>query len=250
MLRHLAALATARGASTLAVHWRKSERNEPAAAFFFSLQGVWFVPCAPDELGLEAIPWRDDGETTGDDGEDAAGTAAAAERSAAAEEEEAAEQAAELQEVATAVTAAATAAAAAAAATAAVAVRCAHGSPLAVGDLPRAEVTGLLLPLPLPLALSPDPNPNPDSDPNPNPNPDPKPSPSPNPNQVMGLLPQAERRVLCKRLAAEVAKARNAAPPCLAPPCPATPRHACEHRHHTTLYTPAPTLTRRTPEPY
>ena len=63
----------------------------------------------------------------------------------------------------------------------------------------------------------------------------------------MGLLPQAERRVLCKRLAAEVAKARRAAPrrsarnhhatPRHTTPRHTKPRHACEHMHHTTVHT-------------
>lgn len=46
MLRHLAALATTRGATHLGIHWRRSERNEPAAAFLFSMSGVRFRPVA------------------------------------------------------------------------------------------------------------------------------------------------------------------------------------------------------------
>lgn len=42
MLRHTARLASDCGASHLAVHWVRAERNEPAAAFLFSLQGVGF----------------------------------------------------------------------------------------------------------------------------------------------------------------------------------------------------------------
>ena len=44
------------GARTLAFHWRRSERNEPAAAFLFSLPGVGFVSAAdPEQLGMAAL---------------------------------------------------------------------------------------------------------------------------------------------------------------------------------------------------
>ncbi|KAL1520567.1 hypothetical protein AB1Y20_022143 [Prymnesium parvum] len=55
MLRHLASVAKARGADWLAVHWRRSERNEPAAAFFFSLPGVRFEPCDESLVGLRPL---------------------------------------------------------------------------------------------------------------------------------------------------------------------------------------------------
>ena len=59
MLRHLALVASDVGATTLGFHWRRSERNEPAAAFLFSMPGVKFIPvCSTQELGLEALTNR------------------------------------------------------------------------------------------------------------------------------------------------------------------------------------------------
>ena len=56
MLRRAAALASDVGATHLGVHWRKAERNEPAAAFLFSLPGVTFEPVADaDALGLQPL---------------------------------------------------------------------------------------------------------------------------------------------------------------------------------------------------
>ena len=56
MLRHAAALATERHATHLGVHWVRAERNEPAAAFLFSLPGVAFVPIADaSSLGLQPL---------------------------------------------------------------------------------------------------------------------------------------------------------------------------------------------------
>ncbi|CAK0837364.1 unnamed protein product [Prorocentrum cordatum] len=52
MLRHVAEAARAAGASKLAVHWVRAERNEPAAAFLFSAPGARFVPADPGRLGL------------------------------------------------------------------------------------------------------------------------------------------------------------------------------------------------------
>ena len=56
MLRHAAAVAAERGATHLGVHWVRAERNEPAAAFLFSLPGVAFVPVADaTRLGLQPL---------------------------------------------------------------------------------------------------------------------------------------------------------------------------------------------------
>jgi len=52
MLRRVAAAAREAGATKLAVHWVRAERNEPCAAFLFSVPGARFVPAPPEELGL------------------------------------------------------------------------------------------------------------------------------------------------------------------------------------------------------
>lgn len=54
MLRRAAEVARAAGACRLAVHWVRAERNEPAAAFLFSVPGARFVAATPDVLGLPA----------------------------------------------------------------------------------------------------------------------------------------------------------------------------------------------------
>ena len=54
MMRHAAGVAAERGATHLGVHWRKADRNEPAAAFLFSLPGVRFAP-AETEAGVAAL---------------------------------------------------------------------------------------------------------------------------------------------------------------------------------------------------
>ena len=59
MLRHAAAIGRLRGASHLGVHWRRAERNEPAAAFLFSLPGVSFVDVHDaNALGLGPLEAR------------------------------------------------------------------------------------------------------------------------------------------------------------------------------------------------
>lgn len=71
MLRHVAAIAAERGATHLGVHWVRAERNEPAAAFLFSLPGVSFVPVRDaSALGLQplegALMARDEEPPVGD----------------------------------------------------------------------------------------------------------------------------------------------------------------------------------------
>ena len=65
MLRHAASIAKERGASHLGVHWLKAERNEPAAAFLFSLPGVSFVPIEEHHtLGLRPLDERASGPSS------------------------------------------------------------------------------------------------------------------------------------------------------------------------------------------
>jgi len=52
MLRHVAEIARAAGATKLAIHWVRAERNEPAAAFLFSVPGARFVTASSEVLGL------------------------------------------------------------------------------------------------------------------------------------------------------------------------------------------------------
>ena len=59
MMRHAAAIATARGATHLGFHWLTAERNEPAAAFLFSLPGVGFANVSEEaSLGLQPLEER------------------------------------------------------------------------------------------------------------------------------------------------------------------------------------------------
>lgn len=91
MLRHVAAIATDKGATHIGVHWQRAERNEPAAAFLFSLGGVRFVTVDDaGSLGLQpleeaayakaagsaqgAVPASDPGLTPVPPTQDAAGT--------------------------------------------------------------------------------------------------------------------------------------------------------------------------------
>ena len=53
MLRHAAHAAKEAGAKWLAIHWEHTDRNEPAAAFLFSLAGVKFVDACSGILGLK-----------------------------------------------------------------------------------------------------------------------------------------------------------------------------------------------------
>lgn len=50
MLRHAASIAAEQGAAWLAFDWVRAERNEPAAAFLFSLEGACFLPCRIDSI--------------------------------------------------------------------------------------------------------------------------------------------------------------------------------------------------------
>ena len=56
MMRHLANSAAALGATHLGVHWVRSERNEHAADFLFSIPGAAFAPMSdPSALGLKPL---------------------------------------------------------------------------------------------------------------------------------------------------------------------------------------------------
>lgn len=65
MLRHVASMAVERDVQWLAFDWVLAERNEPAAAFLFSLPGGRFLPCARAAPSPRSPPGRSPVEAPG-----------------------------------------------------------------------------------------------------------------------------------------------------------------------------------------